>query len=182
MMKKTIITGIVIFSLLAAVTFTAEAADETQTLNDDVGDVYDINDESEHPEIQDIDIEKITYSKDDDQASIEFDFAVSAMTNSVAFCSGATYNGALNFEGNICSEAVYDKELSSDEVSAIYNNGHPVDLRTFDTVSNLKLYAITGDRDYWTGSAISARDQAGSYNGTSVNMEEADIQEDSPYD
>ena len=72
-MKKTIIIGIIAFSLLAATTFSVKAADQTYILSDDEGDVYDELSEL-HPEIENIDIKQLTYTKEDKQVSIEFEF------------------------------------------------------------------------------------------------------------
>jgi len=73
MMKKTMIIGIIAFSLLAATTFSVKAEDQTYTLSDDVGDVYDELGEL-HPEIENIDIKQVTFTKEDIQVSVEFEF------------------------------------------------------------------------------------------------------------
>ncbi|MCK4366290.1 MAG: PKD domain-containing protein [Thermoplasmatales archaeon] len=73
MMKKTMIIGIIAFSLLAATTFSVKAEDQTYILSDDVGDVYDELGEL-HPEIENIDIKQLTYTKEDRRVSIEFEF------------------------------------------------------------------------------------------------------------
>lgn len=73
MMKKTMIIGIIAFSLLAATTFSVKAEDQTYTLSDDVGDVYDELGES-HPDIENIDIKQVTFTKEDTQVSVEFEF------------------------------------------------------------------------------------------------------------
>lgn len=73
MMKKTIIIGIIAFSLLAATTFSAKAEDQTNTLPDDIGDVYDELSEL-HPEIENVDIKQVTYTNEGGTVSIEFEF------------------------------------------------------------------------------------------------------------
>jgi len=74
MMKKTMIIGIMAFIILAATTFSVKAEDQTYILSDDVGDVIDTNSGDVHPEIEDIDIKQVTYTKEDKQVSIEFEF------------------------------------------------------------------------------------------------------------
>ena len=74
MMKKTMIIGIIAFSLLAATTFSVKAEDQTYTLSDDVGDVVDTELGEFYPEIENIDIKQVTFTKEDIQVSVEFEF------------------------------------------------------------------------------------------------------------
>jgi hypothetical protein len=83
-------------------------------------------------------------------------------------------DGAFVFDGQIDDVAVYDKELTSGEVTTIYNNGLPGDLTVIGPTASLVGYWLMGDGDTHptiTDQSVSAND------GTMTNMEAADIVE-----
>jgi hypothetical protein len=71
MMKRVIILGLIACSLLVASVGLVSAADETKTLDDEIGDVVDLIDDSIHPEIEDIDITQIIYTKSGRDVTVE---------------------------------------------------------------------------------------------------------------
>lgn len=80
------------------------------------------------------------------------------------------------FTGNLDEVAIYDKELSSSEVSDIYNSGAPLDLTTLSSNTNLQSWWRMGDGDTYP----TITDNKGSVNGTMTNMESGDIVSDVP--
>jgi hypothetical protein len=81
--------------------------------------------------------------------------------------------------GNMCDVAVWDKELSAAEVTEIYGSGTRIKLTTTSCQSNLLSWWMMGNGggDSATGTIF---DQKSTRNGTPVNMETADLEEDSP--
>ena len=81
-------------------------------------------------------------------------------------------NGNSLFNGNIDEVSVFDSELSSSDVTSIYNNGVPNDI---SSLSPLSWYRM-GDND----SHPTIYDNAGSNDGTMQNMTSGDIVLDVP--
>ena len=87
-----------------------------------------------------------------------------------------------SFAGNMCDAAVWDKELSSAEVSEIYGGGDRVKLSTSTCQSNLLSWWKLGNGldDTYTGAGALA-DEVGGRDGTPTNFDSAsDIEADSP--
>jgi len=85
-------------------------------------------------------------------------------------------------KGNFCDFAVWDKELSSAEVTEIYGAGARVKLSTSTCQSNLLSWWKLGNGldDTYTGAGALA-DEAGGRDGTPTNFDSAsDIEADSP--
>lgn len=81
--------------------------------------------------------------------------------------------GGSPFNGNIDEVSIWDKGLSSDEVTEIYNSACPNDLSLHSATANLLSWWRMGE-----GATFSTNwtipDEKGSNTGTSVNMEESD--------
>ena len=93
---------------------------------------------------------------------------------------GRDGSGLLFFKGNIDEVVVFNKELTSTEVSTLYNNGLPFNPVPVD---NLKGYWKMGDGTI-TGDSIATYptipDETGNNNGTMTNMTSTDFQADVP--
>ena len=111
-------------------------------------------------------------SVEDASPTTTIDTLGTANTVSTAdFCIGADSAGSSGFNGYIDEVSFWDKELSSAEVSEIYNSGCPDDLNNHSASGNIVSWWKMGDGD--TISSIT--DQIGSNTGTPNNMEGADI-------
>jgi len=84
----------------------------------------------------------------------------------------------FTFDGNIDDVSIYDKELTSGEITTIYNSGNPNDLRTAGPTASLVGYWRMGD-----GATFPTipDDSTNSNDGTATNMESADITPDFPF-
>ena len=120
---------------------------------------------------------------------------MSSIDTTVATCIGARDgggNGQLN--GNICHVGIWDAELTSAHATEIYNKAKPGDLLQHSAVANLVgYYKIDGDT-HATATDSSTNSNDGTYTNTeaadieydapgiaiSVNMEEADREQDTP--
>ncbi len=71
----------------------------------------------------------------------------------------------LSLTGEVDEVSIYNKQLTSTEVSWIFNSGIPRDLRTAEAPSNLQGWWRLGE---------------GAYPGTMTNMEAGDVVDDSP--
>jgi len=90
--------------------------------------------------------------------------------------------GSQEAAGNYCDFAVWDKELSSAEVTEIYGGGDRVKLSTSTCQSNLLSWWKLGNGldDTYTGAGALA-DEVGGRDGTPTNFDSAsDIEADSP--
>jgi len=87
-------------------------------------------------------------------------------------------NGTTNaFDSNIGDVSIWNKELSSGEVSSIYNSGAPNDLREHSAAANLVGYWFMGDFDDFPN----INDRSVNNNvGVMTNMVIGDIVEDTP--
>lgn len=76
MQKKVLLTGIIVFCFLIAITTTVNAADEERKLTDKTGDVFDFGGDETvtFPEITDIDMHYITYTQKDEEVTIDIEF------------------------------------------------------------------------------------------------------------
>jgi len=74
MLKKMLITGIIVFSFFMITATSVNAADETRSFTDITGDVKDVDGTISYPEVTDIDMREITYTQDDEQVLIEIEF------------------------------------------------------------------------------------------------------------
>ena len=93
---------------------------------------------------------------------------------------------------NIDEVSIYDKALSAGEVTTIYNNADPPDLRLTGPSTNLVGYWTMGDGDTYPNlrdrqvatpilAAGSVKDRSSNSNdGTPTNMEDADFTTDTP--
>lgn len=86
--------------------------------------------------------------------------------------------GNLNeFNGNIDEVSVWDKELSSGEVSEIYNSGTPDNLSNHSAVANLVGWWRMGDGDTFP---TVTDNSSNSNDGTMTNMSAGDFESDTP--
>jgi hypothetical protein len=80
----------------------------------------------------------------------------------------------FNFDGKISNASIWNTELTQAQVSEIYNEGVPSNLKNHSAYSNLiswwQLGSNSSFNTNWT-----VLDEKGSNNGTSANMTEADI-------
>jgi len=84
--------------------------------------------------------------------------------------------GTYPFDGNLDEVAIYDKELSQAEVTAIFNAGVPNDLGLLSSGSDLISWWRMGDGDLYPV----ILDVVGPNEGLMVNMDEGDIVVDAP--
>lgn len=93
----------------------------------------------------------------------------------------------LPYTGDMDEVSVYNAELSSGDVTAIYNSGTPTDLTTLASAANLVAWWKMGDGDTFptlqdsglVGYNLSAEDLSPSGNdGTPTNMESGDVSSD----
>lgn len=99
------------------------------------------------------------------------------ISNSAPFQISGFDGGNRAFIGSIADVAVFDKELSSSEVSSIYRNGNPPDITLLSVNSNLVGYWYMGDSD--THPTIQDR-SSNSNDGTMTNMSSSSFLADSP--
>lgn len=86
----------------------------------------------------------------------------------------------VQFEGNIDEIGTINIELSLSQFIEIYNNGKPKNLLTLSINPNVDVYYPMADGDTWDGTNWTVIDKKSSINGTSVNMEIADNEPDTP--
>lgn len=89
-----------------------------------------------------------------------------------------SFNGASNFLSGYMDEiSIFNSELSSTDITTIYNSGVPADLTSLSPLSWWRM----GDGDTWGGTNWTLIDNGSSgHNATSVNMEQADRVTDIP--
>ena len=87
---------------------------------------------------------------------------------------GTTYHGNMDEVG------IWDVALDADAVTALYNSGSPIDLSSdsgdYDNSGDLQAWYRMGDSD----THPTLTDNAGSNDGTMVNMDSGNIEEDTP--
>lgn len=89
------------------------------------------------------------------------------ISNSASFNIGSRTDGSVLFAGNMDEVAIYDKELSAAEVTWVYNQGKPQDLRGPAAPSNLIGWWRLGEN----ASGTTIPDQSvNNNNGTMTNM------------
>lgn len=103
----------------------------------------------------------------------------SVPANNVGNTIGQNVGNASGLVGNLDEVGIFQADLSSN-VAETYNGGKPTDLLVHSQSANLKGYWRLGDKGVWDGSNWSFPDQKGSNNGTSLNMELADVVTDTP--
>lgn len=99
------------------------------------------------------------------------------IASSAPFQISGLDGGNNNFFGSISDVSVFDTEISSSEVSNIYRNGNPPDVRTLTVNSNLVGYWLMGDND--SNPTITDLSTSGN-NGTMTNMGDINLIGDSP--
>lgn len=82
-------------------------------------------------------------------------------------CNFGNRGNTFHFSGNLNQISVWDKELSSAEVTEIYNSGSPDDLSNHSAVGNLQSWWGLNDNS----SFPTETDLQGSINGTLTNMD-----------
>lgn len=75
--------------------------------------------------------------------------------------------------------SIFNTELSSGDITTLYNNGVPTDPRDLSLTPTF-LAPLGGENDTWDGSNWTFVDEIDGNNGTSVNMEEQDKTSDTP--
>jgi hypothetical protein len=103
------------------------------------------------------------------------------VANSADFMIGARGTGgspALYFDGNIDETSYFTSELSSSDVTSIYNSGVPNDISSLSPVGWWRM----GEEGTWSGGRewILTDQGSGGNDGTSVNMVEASRETDVP--
>jgi len=95
--------------------------------------------------------------------------------NDDPFIIGSKTSTGELWNGNIDEVSVWDKELTADEVSEIYNAGAPSNLLTHSAVSSLVAWWRMGDNDTYP---TITDNSANSHDGTMQNMSANNIVED----
>lgn len=90
---------------------------------------------------------------------------------------GGTYTTGNYFNGKIDEVSWWNKQLSTAEVQAIYNSGHPTNLSQHSAALNLVSWLRCGDLD---DSASQIKDRVGANNGTPTNIVAGDFSTDRP--
>ena len=110
----------------------------------------------------------MTYTYDITDAS----WAGTLASNSNDLLIGKTT--VANWNGNVSNISIYSSELTSAQVTTLYNSGKPFDLNTFAVtpVSWWRLGAVNSSFD---GTNWTVLDEIGTNNGTSANMTQADL-------
>lgn len=101
----------------------------------------------------------------------------STTTTTINSLIGARDNASQYFDGQIDELSVWDKELSSAEVTELYNSGTPTNLKVHSANANLVSWYKMGDRGGVLGTIP---DEVGSNDGTPTNLEASDIKLDTP--
>lgn len=83
---------------------------------------------------------------------------------------------SFNFSGNMDEVTVWNKSLSSTEVTELYNNGVPLNPTEHSAASNLQSWYRLGDGDIFP----IVTDNQGSADGTMTNMDSGDFENDVP--
>lgn len=115
---------------------------------------------------------KIYLDGSDDTGAVQGTLSATTV-NSIPFQIGAR-NGGVEFSGKIDETAVFNTELSSSDVTAIYNSGIPASLSSY---SSLVSWWRMGDNDTFPTLTDNG---SGGNNGTMTNMVAGDIQTDVP--
>ena len=120
------------------------------------------------------------YSGDYSNASLipYLNISYNTTINTAEFNLGARTNGSGVFNGNIDEPAIHFKELTSGEVTWIYNSGFPKDLTGGGSPSNLQGWWRMGDGDTYptlTDNSVNSND------GTMTSMAADDIVVDAPF-
>ena len=90
---------------------------------------------------------------------------------------GAGYSSSYSFDGKIDETAIWSSALTQAQVSQVYNNGYPADLTSLSPVSWWRL----GEDAYFVSPNFTVPNQiTGAPNGTSANMDQADLVADAP--
>ena len=93
---------------------------------------------------------------------------------------GTRSAAASFYKGNVDEIVMIDKEVSASEVTELYNSGCPNNISSFSAVGNVLSWWRFGDDATWGGSNWTIPDVIGTNTGTSSNMEEADVETDTP--
>lgn len=111
-----------------------------------------------------------------DTPFIENSFTQDILTSDpqVDLASSSKDGGAKYLAGHMDQVAIYDKELSSSEVTEIYNGGSSnIDLRNLDSATNLKAYYPTGELNDNTDST-NGKTSAGTFQSKSFLLDGVD--------
>jgi hypothetical protein len=108
------------------------------------------------------------------------DGAITSIHNSTAnmtfSCSLTTGAPRTFFNGQLDEPALWNSELSSGQVSALYNSGTPVDLKTHSASGNLvSWWRLGDDSSDDIGTTNTLVDVQSSHDATPTNMEAGDI-------
>tara|TARA_Y100000593_G_C4323318_1_gene345198 strand:- start:10856 stop:11590 length:735 start_codon:yes stop_codon:yes gene_type:complete len=98
-------------------------------------------------------------------------------SNSWNLCIGAREGTSIGFywDGKCAWSTIYDKALSSGEVSEDYNSGAPLDPTTHSAASNLVFWVKPDADDISSFPTVTEHDSGN--DGTMVNCESGDIQD-----
>ena len=115
------------------------------------------------------------------------DNLTATILNSVSFNISGRTDGSTVFTGSLDEVSIYDAELTSGDVTSIYNSGTPTDLAALASATNLVAWWKMGDGDTFpvlqdsgrVGYNLSAEDLSPSgFDGTPTNMESGDVSSD----
>jgi len=82
-----------------------------------------------------------------------------------------SYNGTLHYlNGSLSNFSIWNIDLTSAQVSEIYNEGLPSNLNSHSAYSNLVSWWQLGENSSFDGSDWIVADEKGSNNGTSTGM------------
>lgn len=100
-----------------------------------------------------------------------------ATTDALSIAYSDVWNGYY-FEGNLDEPSFWTNVLTSDEVTALYNSGEPIDLQSdsgnYESSATLQHWWRMGDPD-GTSEYPTIEDVDGSLDGTMTNMTSGDI-------
>lgn len=98
----------------------------------------------------------------------------SSISSSISNTSNFYFGSPTNpINGDFMYLSMYNTELSASDVTALYNNGVPIDPR--DVSLNPSFFVPLGGPNDTFSTNWTFVDEVGGNNGTSVNMEEADV-------
>ena len=98
----------------------------------------------------------------------------SAGTNTTIENIFAMPNGTYEYGGKLSNVALWNIELTSTEVTEIFNEGRPSDLNNFSGTAPVSWWQIGSNSSYNSG-AWTCLDETGTNNAVSVNMANNDI-------
>lgn len=97
-------------------------------------------------------------------------------THSTTWDTGDRYIGEGEgfWDGRVSNLSIYSSELTSAQVTTLYNEGKPFDLNTF-AVTPVSWWRLGATNSSFDGTNWTVLDEIGTNNGTSANMTQSDL-------